>query len=223
MYERSFWDSFDGHAGERLATFGPYFLLIVLAFVPIMIATSMILDTEGNKWATFRCRFILMITAFITLLCFNVLFWKSVNLLEYPLLSRFFDSLTLENSHGCDSFLVYLLLPFASLFFFVIASLEFLNSRDIISICEKYNDQFSLKSVIFRLTFLLFFGLLWLLFLQVWAREGLLLVKQSFLLISFLFQVFHLLLLKQIMISRKIGEINRFEYAVFQNRNETKI
>lgn len=160
MYERSFWDSFDGHAGERLATFGPYFLLIVLAFVPIMIATSMTLDTEGNKWATFRCRFILTITAFITLLCFNVLFWKSVNLLEYPLLSRFFDSLTLENSHGCDSFLVYLLLPFASLFFFVIASLEFLNSRDFISICEKYNDQFSLKSVIFRLTFLLFFWII---------------------------------------------------------------
>ena len=121
MYERSFWDSFDGHAGERLATFAPHFPLICLALTPIMISTFMTNRVftsfrcsfgvpTATKWMTLKWRVILLTVALITLTFYNVRCWDSVNLFENSLYDRFSASLQLENPDGFLSFIFYLLI-----------------------------------------------------------------------------------------------------------------
>ena len=121
MYERSFWDSFDGHAGERLAAAVPLFPLVGLGFTPIVLATMMTNALGGSlrtcagvpaatKWMTLKWRVILLTIALITLLNFNSSNWDSLNLFEYTLFERFLESLTVEEPDEFVSFLFFLLM-----------------------------------------------------------------------------------------------------------------
>ena len=170
MRRKGIADSFDGHASERLIPFLAWIPLIFFGLTPIFIATNMtnpIFTTlrvagggpKKTKWMTLKWRVILMTISLVTLVIYNIYFWDAVNLLDYTLLDRMSDSF----SDGVDfnKILFYILMPLLSLFYFVKAIVDLVNSKN----ARKRNSQINtskelIKAGIQFSSFALFFMLM---------------------------------------------------------------
>ena len=146
MTRKSFTDSFDGHAADRLLPFVGWIPLIGLGLTPIMIATMMTNPMiagmrecgdlpAASRWMTLKWRCVLMAIALLTLGVYNYLYWDYVNIFDFSLIDRFNYALNYASDFDArvKLFGFYFILPAASVFFLIKSILEVLCSRSVIA------------------------------------------------------------------------------------------
>ena len=172
---RRFSDSFDGHASDRLIPFLPWIPLIGLALCPVMIATSMTNPRMARarkrrgfpfktKWMTLRWRVILYSVSAVTLLIYNILFWRHCDILSYPLIDRFNNCVQdAQQGDRLDLALFYYVMPFFACIFFIKASLEAVCSNGLIKNVSSLLSKFNGRTGIVQILNLIFFFAMFLL------------------------------------------------------------